>query len=302
MERGVETTITRNDHDRISPTAKITAYWRSLSDIPYSKEIAEAVQAEETAKELVGERILTMGKLSPLIFEVRYKAINSGLNRSGISNVMELAGGLSPRGLEIAADGGFYVGTDLPEMHSESSPVIVSIARRTGVPLDKLHLQPANVLKKAEMEDAAAHFAGKRFAVCNEGLLMYLDIREKAEMARNIHDLLLPAGGKWITTDIVFREIRQKIFAMLGPEAKKVAEPSMKNISEHTGRDVFANNFSSKAEAVDFYGELGFDIEEYPMYSGEYPLSTAAMLPESLREEYLGIFSSAKAWILAPRG
>lgn len=93
---------TRNDHNRISPTAKITAYWRSLSGIPYSKEIAEAVGAKETARETIGDTIVMMGNISPAMFEARYKSINRGLAKCGITNVMELACGLSPRGLEIA--------------------------------------------------------------------------------------------------------------------------------------------------------------------------------------------------------
>ena len=297
----METTLIRNDHNKISPTAKITAYWRSLTDIPYSKQIADAVDAETTAREMLGERIVTMGSLSPSIFEVRYKSINYGLRKVGINNVMELACGLSPRGLEIVSNGGTYVGTDLPEMHSESSPIIETIARQAGIPMKDLHSQAANVLSKQDLEKAASYFNGKKFAVCNEGLLMYLDKNEKAKMATNIHELLSISGGCWITTDIVFRVIRESITALFGPEAKKAIRPALKNIMDQTGRDILANDFADKSEAETFYGDLGFDIEEFPMCSGDYELSTASRLHESFKDRFLGILSSAKAWIMTPK-
>lgn len=291
---------TRNDHHRISPTAKITAYWRSLTDIPYSKQIAEAVDAEQAARKMLGDRIVTMGTLSPSIFEVRYKSINHGLMKSGINNVMELACGLSPRGLEIISKGGVYIGTDLHEMHAESSAIIRAIAAREGIPVNNLHLQPADVLNKQELETATDFFEGKRFAICNEGLLMYLDLEEKAKMANNVRELLLKSGGCWITTDIVFRVIRESIATLFGPEAKKVIRPTMRNISEQTGRDILANDFADKSEALKFYAGLGFEIEEFPMYPGDYELSTASRLHEGFKDRFLGILSSAKTWIMTP--
>jgi hypothetical protein len=291
----------KNDHNRISPTAKITAYWRSLSDIPYAKEIAEAVGAEKTTREIIGDRIVEMGTVSPALFEMRYKAINYGIKRCGLNNVLEIACGLSPRGLEIISVGGIYVGTDLPEMFNESSPVINEIAARTNLPLNNLHLQAANVLIEKEMDAAAAHFNGTNFAVCNEGLLMYLDRDEKKKMAENIRKLLMHNGGCWITTDIVFKLLREAIVAMFGAEPAKVIRPALKNISNLTGRDISANDFADKSEAVMFYKDMGFNIEEFPMYDGNYELSTISMLNPLFTNRFLGILSSSKAWILTPK-
>lgn len=290
-----------NDHDRISPTAKITAYWRSLSDIPYSKEIADMVGAKEAAREILGDQILTMGKISPAMFEARYKSLNRGLVNRGIDNVMELACGLSPRGIEIAATGGIYVGTDLPDMHAESAPIINGIAKRAGIPPDKIHLQPANVLIEDDMENAASHFAGRRFAICNEGLLMYLDMQEKAKMASIIRDLLLPNDGIWITTDITLGEARKKIASVLGPVGKVIAKSAMRNVASQTGRNITENDFKSSADAVRFYNDLGFEIEEFPMYNGEYVLSTSSLIPANRKAQIFDILSSAKSWILTPR-
>ena len=296
----METGKKRTDHNKISPTAKITAYWRSLTDIPHAKEIAKAVNAERTAREMLGERIVKMGSLSPSIFEARYKSINYALRKAGINNVMELACGLSPRGLEVVSNGGIYVGTDLPEMHAESSPIIRTIAERYRIPINHLHLQATNVLNQRELESAALHFNGGQFAVCNEGLLMYLDSEEKTKMAYHLRQILRDSGGCWITTDMVFRVIRESIATLFGPEAKRVIRPAMKNIADQTGRDVLANDFVDKREAMEFYGDLGFAIEQIPMYPGDYELSTAHRLHQSFKDRFLEILSTARVWVMTP--
>lgn len=300
-QNGMTDVSKRTDHSRISPTAKLAAYWRSLSDIPYSKEIAESVGAKETAIYLLGDQVVAMGTISPAMFEARYKSINRGLDKCGIGNALELACGLSPRGIEIVANGGTYVGTDLPDIYAESSPIIASIARRAGIPMDRFHLQPANVLDRDQMENAASYFRRDRFAVCNEGLMMYLDPEEKAKMAEIVRVLLLKSGGAWITTDITLGETRKKIASMLGPAGKAIAKSAMKKIADQTGRNITENDFNSKADAVLFYSKLGFDVEEFPMYDDRQTLPTASLMPEKRREELLEILSSAKTWILKPR-
>lgn len=288
-------------HSKISPTAKITAYWKSLSNIPFSKEIAAAVKAEQTAVQMLGDRIIRSGGFSPSLFEARYKSINYGLEKSGMDNVMELACGLSPRGFEIISKGGIYVGTDLPEMHNESSKVIINIAKREGISTNNLYLQPANVLNRDELENAAAHFNGKKYAVCNEGLLPYLNKDEKAGMAMNVRGLLLKNDGVWVTTDISFKALREAIRMIFGTEAKKAIKTAMTNISEQTGINLPQNDFIDKAEALKFYEDLGFEIKEFPMYAGNYKLSTAFLIPDNLKEGFINILSSANVFVLAPK-
>lgn len=291
----------RNGFSKISPTAKIPAYWRSFSDISYSKEISEAVDAEKTAKKMQGSRPEAMMACSPAYFEIRYKAINYGLKKRGISNVMELACGLSPRGLEVVAGGGIYVGTDLQNMFAESSPVILAIARRMGIQMGNLHLQPANVLQEKELEDAAVHFGDKAFAICNEGLLPYLTMEEKATMAQNLRNLLKNGRGCWITTDIAFKEMREKLFSSLGLGVEKTVQKLMQDISKRTGSDIASNDFTDKVAAFKFYNDLGFIVEEFPMYSEDYTLSTSSLIPDRLKETLIHIFTSARAWILTPK-
>ena len=288
-------TILTNNFNNISPSAKLTAYWRSFSDIPYAKEISETINAEETAKKLMGKRPEILLNCSPVFFEIRYKAINYGLDKCGIMNVMELACGLSSRGLEVINNDGIYVGTDLQDMVAQSSPIIFAIANKMGEKQCKnLYMQQANVLDKKALEDAASHFRGKTFAVCNEGLLPYLSMEEKAVMAQNIRSILKNNGGCWITTDIAYKEICEKMFTMVGPEAQKV----MPDFSERIGSRM---EFIDKVTARRFYNDLGFKIEEFPIYADDYILSTSSYIPEDLKEMFINTVKSIMAWKLTAK-
>jgi len=291
-----------DDHSRISLTAKITAYWKSLSNIPYAKEIAEAVKAEQTARQMLGDKLDWMTSFSPPMLEARYKSINSVIRKIDIKNVMELACGLSPRGLEVVSDGGNYVGTDLPEMSAEGSKIIIDIAAQEGIPVDNLHFQPADVMNKDELENAAVYFNGREFAVICEGLLPYLSRDEKAVMAKNIKVLLSNKRGAWITADISFKGLREAIIATLGKNVRDTVKSVMQNISERTGSDISGNDFIYVMEAVKFYKDMGFRIEEYPMYTGDYELSASAFIPHNLKTQFLDILAAANVFVLTPAG
>ena len=62
-------------YEKISPTAKLAAYLRTFSDIPYAKEIAFVSGAKETFQELAGEHKESMVRFAP-IWEARYKVTN----------------------------------------------------------------------------------------------------------------------------------------------------------------------------------------------------------------------------------
>lgn len=286
-------------YHKISPTAKMVAYWRSLSDIPFSKEIADAVGAEETTTQMLGDKIFIMAHSSPLIMEARYKAIDQGLKKLPAAGVMELACGLSPRGLALAANNIKYVGTDLPGMLSESAPVISELAAEAGIPGEYLHFCPVNVLDKSALEAAADLFEDEPFNICNEGLLMYLDKEEKATMAQHIRALLPRSGGAWVTTDIMFNNLRNELLWSL-PDLKKTIESTLGSISRQVERDIAGNDFESEAEAMRFYKELGFRVEQYPFYDRSYRLSTLQGLPEVMKGIFLHILSKTHAWILKP--
>ena len=92
------------NYTSIIPTAYVTAYPRTFTDIPYSNEIfdgLEALRKEGHLPEI--EEDQKVDRLAPEL-EARYKLIDKLLAKAEITQVLELAAGLSTRGLLFTAE------------------------------------------------------------------------------------------------------------------------------------------------------------------------------------------------------
>ncbi|HEX6938573.1 MAG TPA: class I SAM-dependent methyltransferase [Longimicrobiales bacterium] len=192
--------------DKIGLTARLTAYMRQFSDIPFAADVARRLGAEQTF-----ERLLADAQLRPRdllwyapIFEVRYKSIGEAIRKSGATQVLELASGLSLRGLAMTRDPAVtYVESDLEELTEVKRSLVAELRREYGLPSHgNLHLVTANALDRDRLQLAVEPFRRDRpIAVVHEGLLQYLSRDEMEAVARNIRELLAGFGGVWITPD-----------------------------------------------------------------------------------------------------
>src|SRR5258708_14995427 len=135
---------------RISPTAKLGAFLRAETDIPYCRQIAEMCDAEEVS------RTFNAGFIANhrAYIELRFKSLNAFIHHLGFRQVLEFAGGVAPRGLILSEDPSMLiVETDLPELLQEKRVIVkalVPLSERTNY-----HLHPANVLHTEEVCKAA---------------------------------------------------------------------------------------------------------------------------------------------------
>src|SRR5512141_3281682 len=92
--------------EKIGLTARLAAYMRQYSDIPFATQVAQRLGAQATFEKLLHDSHMTPADLlwyAP-IFEVRYKSIAQTIRASGCRQVIELASGVSLRGLAMTRD------------------------------------------------------------------------------------------------------------------------------------------------------------------------------------------------------
>ena len=172
-------------HARISPTAKLAAFLRAETDIPYCRQIAEMCDAEEVS------RTFNPGFIANhrAYIELRFKSLNAFIHRLGFRQVLEFAGGVAPRGLILSEDPSMLiVETDLPELLEEKRLIVkalIPLSERTNY-----HLHSANVLQTEEVWNAAGLFKQEPITVVHEGLLQFLTMSERRQFAGNIRSLL----------------------------------------------------------------------------------------------------------------
>lgn len=190
-------------------------------------------------------------RLAPEL-EARYLLIDKLLARSGAKQVLELAAGLSPRGLIMTEKEPMsYVELDLPEMAKMKHAILTSIKE---IP-DNLLITSGNALRLSDLEKAVFHFdASRPIAVTHEGLLRYLNFDEKTQVAENIKTLLKRFGGVWITCDTT----PKKFLAM----QDNVTSPSFnKQLISKTNKNFYENMFEDEKHVTKFFGKLGFSVE-----------------------------------------
>ena len=288
--------VHKEAYEKISSTAKLVAHVRTFTDIPFTKEIASASGAEKDFQTLAGKSADFMTQ-SAFNLEARYKTTDQIIARYHITQVLEIAAGLSPRGLAMTENPDVvYVATDLPEILEQEKAIAESILAKSNIHRSNLYYQVANALDRESLLQAAIPFqSGKPIAIITEGLLPYLTSAEKETLACNIHALLRQYDGIWITPDVHTKQLL-KFFS----QADDTMQQRMQNVSGATERDIEKNTFEDENDVRRFFTNAGFTIEEYS-YSNVLEDLSSVKLSKFKREEILEILQMLKTLILTIR-
>jgi len=234
----------------VASTARMVAYYRTFSDIPYSQEIFDFLEGLHENDGL-SEEILKPG-LSPQ-FEARYKLINELLFQTSIKQVLEIAAGFSPRGMLISENPSYvFAEIDTQTIMTKKREFIDRLMPNNA----NLRLEEGDGLSYSDLKRATTLFnKDKPIAVINEGLMRYLNFDQKTTLANNIRQLLSRFGGAWITSDISLRKIQESENAINSDYIQK--------ITKATGVDIVGNRFENEDVARKFFENLGFLIERH---------------------------------------
>ena len=274
------------EFEKISITAKLSAYYRQFSDIAFASEVAALIGAEQAYADLARDHGLNRDQLTSYapMFEARYKSVSELIRKSGASQILEVACGYSMRALDLTRSGTLdYVETDLAGVISTKRELLDEVRRRHHMaPSPRHHVTIADALDLEQLREAARGFDPRQpLLVLCEGLMGYLTRAETERVARNIRDLLgNQGGGSWIVPDFTFvAEIRN-----LPPERVRLRSA----VTGITQRQLDASAFEDHDDLVSFFRGIGFDtrvssqIDETPSFSSLAPLGLPASLLEKL--------------------
>lgn len=283
------------DSSLISVTAKLAAYYRQFSDIPFAEEVAKRIGAEAAFDRILSEYGLERDKLTfyAPMFEARYKSITQLILNGGAPQVLELASGYSLRGLDLTRSGAIrYVETDLPQVVEAKLGLLEEVRQHHAIPRSPQHLvTAADALDFDAVRASAAGLDRSRtLTVLCEGLIMYLSKQQTEQLAANVRGLLAEfAGGSWITPDFTFRAEAKD----LPPERVRLREA----ITGVTQRQVDASAFEDAHDLESFLGRIGFNVQvrsqvdETPSFSSIEALG----LPPASIERLRGVL---RVWVM----
>jgi len=285
------------DPEKISITAKLSAYYRQFSDIAFASEVAALIGAEDAYAKLARDHDLDRDQLTPYapMFEARYKSVSELIRKSAASQILEVACGYSTRGLDLTRSGTLhYVETDLPGVISTKQELLDELRRRHHIaPSPRHHVTVADALDLAQLRVATrALDRGQPLVVLCEGLMGYLTRAEMERVATNLRALLGDhKNGSWIVPDFTFvAELRK-----LPPERLRLRAA----VAGITRRELDASAFEDHDDLVSFFKNIGFEtrvasqVDETPSF-----VSLAALgLPGSLLDRLRPVL---RVWVMWP--
>ena len=246
-----------NVMDRVSFTADGIAARRTSMDISYARPIYDALRRKVSGTE--EDKNLSVALASENIslvpfFEARYRILDKLMEEVGVKNILEVAAGLTPRGLIWTLDPETtYVEFDLPKKIRQKKEIFQDLLRDSIITKRPgLHFEGGDAKDEGDFFRATSYFKeDEPIVIVNEGLLGYTH-GEKSVYAGKIRRALSRFGGYWITPDV---NIVHPMYH----------DPSLRSYHDRTtasiGMDIAPNLFESVDEAKTFFKNLGFEVE-----------------------------------------
>jgi O-methyltransferase involved in polyketide biosynthesis len=234
------------DFSTISASARWLLLARAHSGLPYAREVAELVFGPDEVA-AAASPTTAAATIRRRHFELRARSVDEALDLVATPNIVELASGLSLRGLARAARADVhYLDTDLPDIVEQKRSVL---AQLSPPPLAGTYRTEAlDVMDEAAFAQTLASVPAGPLSIVHEGLLMYLTTDEKLRLAATIRAALQSRGGRWITADIYLR--RTSTVARAAHVEKFLAE--------HRVED---QKFGDWDEAETMFSNAGFIVE-----------------------------------------
>jgi O-methyltransferase involved in polyketide biosynthesis len=264
--------LEKYDFGRVSVTAMGPVIGRGEgTSIPFAKEMLSCLEGRSQGP--AGE-FLKGARAHAAFFEARFKAVSRLLLERRAGQILELASGFSPRGLDPSFASATFVEVDLPAMIEQKREIVIELL---GAIPGHLKFCRASVLQYDELAHGLAYFRQEPVAVTSEGLLRYLTFEEKKQLAANVRKILSVYGGMWVTPDIHLKK--------WAPE-NKMRDGVGGNLLAQLGRDIRGNYFEDFDHARSFFEGCGFQVEERPLLEGiRQSVLTLPMASEELLEE-----------------
>ncbi|HVT86437.1 MAG TPA: hypothetical protein VHD35_14635, partial [Chitinophagaceae bacterium] len=212
----------KRDFDSISPSAEFLIRLKANTTIPFAKETAALLikgAVAEAAENSQADRNFYFRSL--LHFENRYRTIDKLLSEFHSPNLLELSSGYSCRGVHLCLEKEIhFIDTDLPDLIRNKKKLVDELLKETGKKF-KGHYESValNALDPSAFSKIIKKFSEESLTVINEGLLPYLDIKEKMLLCSNIRNALKHHDGYWITGDVYIKDEEEETREL--PEAAR---------------------------------------------------------------------------------
>ena len=280
-----------NSYEAANPvfnTAKMTSFFLAESGNKYAKKIIERTGFDEQLAYSSNPAMAAVIKPNMVGQNIRYEAVNLFVRKAGNRNILDIACGFSPRGLELSKEGYRYVGGDLQMVVPVISPLIKDLAGESSELIDY------QVVDATNLESCLA--ATKNFdgpvTVITEGLMPYLNSSEKKLLFENIAAILRKYGGCYICPDFNDNSLALEISkVIIGEKALEAVLKTQAEFSNKGDSNTHENMLKPLDEAKQIMKETNLVPEILPLYPLDEEFPSIELVEDSKREELREVVS-----------
>ena len=224
--------------------------------------------------------------------ECRHCLLNLYVKRNRFTNVLELASGYTPRGIELARKGIRYVGGDIPIVSEAVAKLAEPYLRDTPGKADYVSLDVTNRSSMLK----AADLCGGEMVLISSGLFSYLQQAELRALFENVREILALHGGSWITFDCA-EDALQKLCARIAGCNLSLLDTFLKRYDQELSD---ASGLRIKVEDLEtikgLMREAGLKIEPFRMNAYGLELGTEHLMSAETNDALRRGLEELEAW------
>lgn len=283
--------LPENDH-AVSDTAYISLDWLAESGNDMAKRIIDQIGDGAVIPQKDDDSVSTVNKEYQ---KLRYSSLNEYVLQNHYSEVMDLACGYSPRGLEFASMNISYTGCDFESVVNGISQICDGIIdeKKSGL----LQYSAADVTNNEQMREAAKKLKGP-VCIIAEGLFMYLDDEEAVGAIHNIAEILREKGGCFVTQDFSTKPFVTDVAEALFPGEGSKLYAASAEVYKDTADNIMHTEFGEDtSNIIRIMEKAGLDVEKTALFhDGEN--TDIPDLNEEQRERLEKVKKSEYMWVI----
>lgn len=256
------------EFEMISYSAQVKLQWLAAAGIPDAQTYNKLLNKPNFFNKDNLKDFDRIEKVNAIYNEFCYASFIDFVRAHDYKNIYEIGCSYSPRLIPLVKDGRRYAGIELAAV----AMLADDLAERV---LDKkYHGQfeyfDAPVSDRDAML-AAATFLDGQICIIEQGLMIYFNREQIAEMLINIKDILKKHGGCFVTSNFARKPyFAQIVEPLYGSDAVEPLYRRTRMLYEDVlGDPMYDDTFQSEEDALKFLDNLGFNVEKAPLFTSE---------------------------------
>ncbi|MBR1806260.1 MAG: hypothetical protein IJ774_07740 [Selenomonadaceae bacterium] len=261
----ISSTARAAEFEMVEYSAQVKLQWLAAAGIPQAQKFLKEIDRPVffTADNLPD--FARLQNVNALYQELNFAAAINYVRENNYSNVMDLACSLSPRAMILGDEGRSVIVGELNTVCLIGDWMVDEFGAQSKKTVD---YQVIPIEDAYAMTSNADKLSGE-ICIIEQGLLIYLNDLQRAQMFDNIHAILKKHGGCFITSDFNQKKYFTDVAAALyGADAAPTLYAETKAMYEKVLDDKIADEvLQDERTAIDFLAQHGLKAEKVPLFS-----------------------------------